>query len=729
MKKIATSAVLAAFICLNSVAADNSVDRGMESFVYPGNMSASVDCPIYAPDGLSYLSLTADNKRIVRYDSRTGKEMETVMDVTHTRETTIPYIKSFKLSPEGSKLLVSLGRKMIYRRSSMSKNYVYDIRTRQLNPISERFEYQRAPVFSPDGRMISFTASDNNIHLYKIDYGTEVDVTTDGSEGKILNGVPDWVYEEEFTTSVSMAWAPDNQTLCYLKYDESEVPSFSFPLYEGYCQPMKEYSLYPGIFTYKYPVAGEPNSKVTLHSYDIDTRKTKNLDIPSGNYEYIPCIHFGDTPDRLMTATLNRDQTRMEIFSINPRSNVGKSVLVEESDAWLDPVVYEQLTFSDKGFAVISTRSGYAHVYLYTYDGALIRTLTQGNFNVTAYYGEDAKGNHYVQSNATGEINRVVSRIDAKGVMHSLSPDKGYADAWFSPTMNLYTLIYSNSTKPAEYKLYSIDGKEIRMIEDNASTASRYAAMPSKEFITIPNDDGTPMNAYIIKPAGFSSSRRYPAIMYQYSGPGSQQVLDKWSVDWMQYAAERGYVVICADGRGTGGRDRAWETCVYKNLGYYETLDQVTAARWAASQPFIDPSKIGICGWSYGGYETLMAISTSSCPYAVAVAIAPVTDWRYYDSVYAERYMLTPRQNEEGYKASAPVNKVDMMNIPLLIMHGTADDNVHFSNTIQYVSALQGAGKWCDLFIYPNMNHSINGCDARLSVYSRMLAYFDAHLR
>ena len=706
-----------------------SDDKGLAPYVYPQNSTAWVPRPAYLADGLSYLALSPDGKKIVKYETASGKEIETVMDVTHTRETTIPSIQSFVLSPDGSKLLVGRERKSIYRRSSMSKYYVYNIRTRQLHPLSVKFDYQREPLFSPDGRMVAFVGVDNNIHLHKIDYNTEVDVTTDGQIDKVINGVPDWVYEEEFTTSVSMAWAPDNLTLCYIKYNESEVPAYSFPLYEGTCDPMEQYALYPGSFTYKYPVAGQPNSKVSVHSYDVDNRKTKNLDVPSGNFEYIPRIAFGGSPDRLIIATLNRAQTRMELFSMNPRSNVAKSILVEEEQAWLECPTYENLTFNDDNFVVLSARTGYTHAYQYTYSGAMTRAITSGEFDVLAYYGADARGNHYVQSTATGPINRVVSRIDPKGVMKHLTPEHGCASAWFTPSRNYYTVNYSNAQTPPVYTLRTIADKDVRVLEDNAAVKSKYASAPKCEFFTVTTPEGLSINAYMLKPAGFNPSGSYPVIMTQYSGPGSQKVLDSWSIDWQQYAAMQGYIVICADGRGTGGRGRAWETVVYRNLGHYETIDQQAVAAWAASQPYVKAKSIGICGWSYGGYETLMCVSTPSTPFAAAVAIAPVTDWRYYDTIYAERYMLTPQENEDGYRVSAPLNSVKNLTVPLLMMHGTADDNVHFMNTVQYTSALKSAGKWCDMFIYPNMNHSINGCGARLSVYSRMLDYFNAHLR
>lgn len=728
MNKIAAYLLLSA-AALSATAANISDFKELAPYVYPNNYPARVARPAYAADGLSYLVLSSDGKKITRHETSTGKEIETVMDVTHTRETTISSIQNFILSPDGSKLLVSRERKMIYRRSSMSKYYVYNIRTRQLHPLSVAFEYQREPQFSPDGRMVAFVGDDNDIHLHKIDYNTEVDVTTDGKKDYIINGVPDWVYEEEFATSVSMAWAPDSQTLCYIKYDESQVPAFTFPLYEGTCDPMEQYALYPGAFTYKYPVAGEPNSKVSVHSYDIDNRKTKDLDVPSRNFEYIPRIVFGGSPDRLVIATLNREQTRMELFSMNPRSNVASSLLVEEESAWLEPSTYENMTFGDNSFVILSARTGYTHAYEYSYSGALTGAITKGEFDVLEYYGKDAKGNHYVQSTATGPVNHVVSRIDPKGVMKHITPEKGCASVWFTPAYNYYTVNYSNATTPPVYTLRTIADKDVRVLEDNAKTKTKYASAPQPEFFTINTPEGLSINAYVIKPAGFSASGKYPVIMTQYSGPGSQSVLDTWKIDWEQYAAMQGYIVICADGRGTGGRGRAWETVTYKNLGYYETIDQQAVARWAASQPYIDGTRIGICGWSYGGYETLMCLSTPVTPFAAGVAIAPVTDWRYYDTIYAERYMLTPQSNEEGYHASAPINGVKNLKVPLLMMHGTADDNVHFVNTVQYTSALQASGRWCDMFIYPNKNHSIYGCDARLSVYSRMIDYFNTHLR
>lgn len=579
--------------------------------------------------------------------------------------------------------------------------------------------------------MVSFVSSDNNIHLKKLNYWTEVDVTTDGAVNQILNGVPDWTYEEEFTTSSSMAWAPDSRTLCYLKYNESAVPTYSLTMYEGFCPPMQQYALYPGSYTYKYPVAGQPNSIVTLHSYDIDNRKTKDIALPDRNIEYIPRIAYSNDPTRLMTVTLNRAQNRMEIYAVNPGSAVAKSIMVEQANAWLNPATYEDITWLDNGFIILSGRTGFDHLYQYAYNGSLTAQITSGNFDVTAYYGFDAaKGVHYYQSTASGAINRVVSRIDRQGRVTDLSPATGTASAHFAPGMTRYILTYSNATTPPVSTLHSTTSNKTRTIVDNTGGeyARRYASMPRREFITIPTEGGLQLNAYITKPANFDPSRKYPVVMYQYSGPGSQLVADRWEVDWTAFFAMKGYVVICADGRGTGFRGRQFMDVVYKNLGHYETIDQLATARYAASLPYVDASRIGIHGWSYGGYETLMAVGHPSSPFAAAVAVAPVTDWRFYDTVYAERYMLTPGENAAGYDSSSALRLTSNLKCPLLIMHGTSDDNVHPENTIAYLSKLESENNYCDLLLFPNMNHSINGCGVRALVYARMLDYFNANM-
>ena len=461
----------------------------------------------------------------------------------------------------------------------------------------------------------------------------------------------------------------------------------------------------------------------------METRKIKDIDLKAPGIEYIPRIGYGDTPERLVVATLNRDQNRFEMFAVNPKSTVVKSIYVEESKAWIAPETYEQLHLGKTSMVVMSSRSGFSQLYEYAYTGTQLRQITTGDADVTAYYGADAKGNHYYQLAAPTPMDRTVRRIDAKGKELTLSPASGTASAEFTPAMDMMVMCHSAVDKVPEYKLMTSAGASLRTIEDNSAYAAQYASLPVKEFFEMATDGGEKLNGYVIKPAGMQAGRKYPVIMSQYSGPGSQSVLNRWSVDWEQYYATQGYVVVCVDGRGTGGRGRAFSDVVYKRLGHYETIDQLAAARYAATLPYADGSRIGIYGWSYGGYEALMCASADGSPYAAAVAVAPVTDWRYYDTVYAERYMLTPQQNAEGYTSSAPLARASRLACPLLVMSGTADDNVHMFNTMQYVSALQNAGILCDMFIFPNMNHSINGCNSRAVVYARMLDFFNSKLK
>ena len=417
----------------------------------------------------------------------------------------------------------------------------------------------------------------------------------------------------------------------------------------------------------------------------------------------------------------------MEIYAANPKSTVVKSIYVEESDSWIAPETYETIKYYPDYFILNSDKDGYSHIYQYSYSGNLMRKVTSGQYEVTDFYGFDNLGNAYFQSTITGELNRVVSKLDRKGNIVHLSDEQGTASAVFSPAMNYAMLNYSNITTPPVYKIIDIKGKEIRVLEDNASYAATYKSVPQKEFFKV-KSNGIELNGVMLKPADFDTSKKYPVIMTQYSGPGSQQVRNRWQMDWEYYAVIQGFIVVCVDGRGTGFRGNEFERVVYKQLGYYETIDQLAAAKHVSSLSYVDSKRIGICGWSYGGYETLMAISHKQSPFAAAVAIAPVTDWRYYDTIYAERYMLTPQSNEEGYNAGSPIKLAKNVSCPLLLMSGTADDNVHFQNTIEYVSQLQSNGILCDMLIFPNMNHSINHCNARSLVYAKMIDYFKRNM-
>lgn len=699
--------------------------RDIAPYVYPENVISAPGVMTYLNDGKCYLQLADDGTRLVKYDIKSGDEIATVIDVNTTRESQVKSIEGYMLSPDESHILIYQKKKPVYRRSFKAEYYVYEVRHNVLTPLSVEHPVQQSPLWSPDGRMISFMA-DNNIYIRKLDYNTEVAVTNDGAVNKVINGVPDWVYEEEFDTTCSMAWAPDNLTFCYLKYNETDVPLYSFPLYQGTCDPKPQYELYPGSYSYKYPVAGEPNSVVTLHSYDVDNRKTKNILFDDPRIEYIPRIAYAGTPERLVVTTLNRAQNRMEMYAVNPKSTVSKSLYVDENNTgWIDPLAWEGTRLYDDFFIVMSEKTGYNHLYQYSYSGAQMRQITSGDYDVTDYYGYDAStATHFYQSTSTGAIDRVVSRVDAKGKVTMIGDAHGTTSLVCAPDMSYYVMSYNNVTTPSVFTLCNASGKQLRVLEDNSEYKARFGSLPVKEFFTM-NSDGYTLNGSILKPADFNPSRKYPVIMSQYSGPGSQEVLNRWRMDWDYYFVTQGYIVISVDGRGTGGRGKEFKNVVYRNLGHYETIDQIAAAKYAKSLPYV--SKVGIFGWSYGGYESLMAASQFG--YDAAVAVAPVTDWRYYDTVYAERYMLTPRENEAGYQESAPISYVDRIMTPLLIMHGTADDNVHLMNTMQYVSALQSQDKVCDMLLFPNMNHSIYGCGARALVYMNMLNFFDRNLK
>lgn len=695
----------------------------MAPWVYPANRPATPSTVTFMPDGESYCRLSDDCRRVERYDIRSGEIADTLFNVERSRETRLVAVEGFIISPDASRLIVWTDSRSIYRRSTSAAYYVYDTHSRILSPLSRRHDRQRSPLFSPDSRMVAFTADDNNIHIAKLDYKSEVDVTTDGATGKIINGVPDWVYEEEFSTTCSMAWAPDNLNLCFLKYDETDVPLYSMMRYDN-----PENPAYPTVWSYKYPVAGEPNSRVTLHSYDVETRKTKDIALPEKSIEYIPRLAYGPDPETLVVSTLNREQNRCWIYRVNPKSTVAREIYTEESSSWILPATYEDLAVESERLVITSWRDGFARLYIYNYNGVQIAAPVTGDCDVTAYYGTDTKGNIYYQVAAPTPMDRTVRCIDAKGRVTDVSPASGNSSARFVPGMRYALMSHDTPDTPPVWSFVTAGGKQLRVVEDNASYAAIAKAIHApREFFTM-SSGGVTLNGYIVTPRDFKRSGKYPVIMYQYSGPESQEVLHRWQLDWMDAFASRGYVVVCVDGRGTGGRGRSFCDIVYKRLGHYETIDQLAAADYAARLPYADPERIAIYGWSYGGYESLMCATAPGNRYKAAVAIAPVTSWRLYDTVYAERFMQTPGQNDDGYTLSAPLERADALSCPLLMMYGTSDDNVHPANTLDFVSALGADGNFCDMFVFPDMNHSINFGNARAVVYCKMLDWLDKNL-
>lgn len=681
-------------------------------------------------DGVHYYAATNGNTRIVKCEYRTGYEVDTLFDVKTARECDLKSFDGFSLSPDEKHLLIYADSEPIYRRSFKANYYTFEIRRNLLKPLSDGGKQQVA-VYSPNGRMVAFVR-DNNIYIKKLDYGTEVAVTRDGEQNKIINGAPDWVYEEEFAMTSTLQWSPDDATLAFVKFDESQVPLYSFQLYEGYCPALPEYRFYPGSFAYKYPVAGETNSQVSVYTYTVDTRALKKMNLPLTADSYIPRIQFTPDPNRLAVVSLNRTQNQMDIYTVNPKSGVSKLLLRETDKAWIDEPILDNIAFYPDFFIIASCRSGYQHLYRYNYNGTLARQITRGEWNVSNFLGYDAQsGSYFYESNQEGALYKAIYKMNAKGVETKLSTLKGTNTAEFNPSCTYFINRYSSIDEPLVVTVCDARGKTLRTLEDNASLKALAAqsGLPQKEFFTCANAAGDLMNGYILKPANFDPSKRYPVVMSQYSGPGSQSVLDDWKVDWEYYLANQGFIVACVDGRGTGGRSRAYETAVYMQLGKYETEDQVAGAEYMSTLPYVDGNRIGIYGWSYGGYETLMAMSTGNGIYQAGVAIAPVTDWRYYDTIYSERFMRTPQENGDGYRQSAPITHAANLKGSLLIVSGTADDNVHYLNTLQYSAALVEAGIQFDSQIYTNKDHHIRGCNTRHHLYTRVCNFFSDKLK
>lgn len=681
-------------------------------------------------DGVHYYAATNGNTRIVKCEYRTGYEVDTLFDVKTARECDLKSFDGFSLSPDEKHLLIYADSEPIYRRSFKANYYTFEIRRNLLKPLSEGGKQQVA-VYSPNGRMVAFVR-DNNIYIKKLDYGTEAAVTRDGEQNKIINGAPDWVYEEEFAMTSTLQWSPDDATLAFVKFDESQVPLYSFQLYEGYCPALPEYRFYPGSFAYKYPVAGETNSQVSVYTYTVDTRALKKMNLPLTADSYIPRIQFTPDPNRLAVVSLNRTQNQMDIYTVNPKSGVSKLLLRETDKAWIDEPILDNIAFYPDFFIIASCRSGYQHLYRYNYNGTLARQITRGEWNVSNFLGYDAQsGSYFYESNQEGALYKAIYKMNAKGVETKLSTLKGTNTAEFNPSCTYFINRYSSIDEPLVVTVCDARGKTLRTLEDNASLKALAAqsGLPQKEFFTCANAAGDLMNGYILKPANFDPSKRYPVVMSQYSGPGSQSVLDDWKVDWEYYLANQGFIVACVDGRGTGGRSRAYETAVYMQLGKYETEDQVAGAEYMSTLPYVDGNRIGIYGWSYGGYETLMAMSTGNGIYRAGVAIAPVTDWRYYDTIYSERFMRTPQENGDGYRQSAPITHAANLKGSLLIVSGTADDNVHYLNTLQYSAALVEAGIQFDSQIYTNKDHHIRGCNTRHHLYTRVCNFFSDKLK
>ena len=713
MKRLGFGALLS-FLLVGSLAAQNGSKRVDLKEITDGQFRqvTNIGEMRSMPDGEHYTAMNDARNMIIKYSYRTGNPVDTLFNTEKARECTFDKFDGYTISSTGHHILVWRDTEPIYRRSFKANVYDYDVRRNYVKPISDSKGKQMIPTFSPDGRMVAYV-SDNNIWIRKFDYDTEVQVTKDGEMNKILNGITDWVYEEEFAVTNLMAWSPNSEQLAFVRFDESEVPEYSMQMFgEG---------LYPGYYNYKYPKAGEKNSKVTLHSYDVTTKDTKELKVPVEADSYIPRIVFTNNDDQLAVMTLNRHQNVFNMYYANPKSGVFRLILRDENKAYVDSEWLNSIHFYANSFSYVNEQDGYAHIYLYSPTGVMQRQVTKGNWDVTAFLGYDeATKTVYYESAEESPIRRAIYKIDAKGVKTKLSTQEGTNNATFSDNFAYYVNQYSNANTPV--KITVNETKSNKVLQDNARLVDKLAgySYAEKEFIKVRTASDYELNAWIVKPVDFDESKKYPVLMFQYSGPNSQQVLDKYSFDWEQYLAANGIITVCVDGRGTGARGEAFRKCTYLRMGELESKDQVEAAQALGKLPFVDKSRMAIWGWSFGGYNTLMAMSVGNGTFKAGIAVAPPTDWKYYDSVYTERFMRTPKENFEGYAATSPIRLAKDLQGKLLLIHGTADDNVHFQQTMDYAESLVQAGKQFEMQVYKDRNHSIYGGNTRYHLYTRM---------
>ena len=702
---------------------------------YPENIYGVTPIP---GDGEHYTQMNAAGTQVIKYSFRTGQQVEVLFDATQARECPFRQFDSYRFSPDGGTLLIATETTPIYRHSYTAVHYLYSLKRNAEGRIDNKVERlsdggpQQVPVFSPDGTMVAFVR-DNNIFLVKRLYGnSESQVTTDGQRNAVLNGIPDWVYEEEFAMDRALEFSADSKMLAYVRWDESAVPSYSFPLYAGEKPRREDYAKYPGAYTYKYPKTGEANSKVSVHTFDIKTKVTRTLKLPLDADAYIPRIRFTRDADKLAVFTLNRHQNRFDLYMADPRSTVCRLALREETDTYIKEGTFDNIRFYDGHFVFMSERSGFSHLYWYDLNGNLDKQITRGDFEVKNFLGLDEKtGTFYYTSNEGSPLRQAVWKTDRKGRKTRLTAEEGTHTAQFSTDMKYFLDRYTSLDTPTVITLRDNTGRTLTTLVDNAALNRKLAeyALPAKEFFSFQTSDGTTLNGWMMKPADFDESRKYPVIMYQYSGPGSQEVLDRFGISWETYMASQGYIIACVDGRGTGGRGAAFEKCTYLNLGVREARDQVETALYLGLQPYVDKERIGIWGWSFGGYMTLMSMSEGTPVFKAGVAVAAVTDWNYYDTIYGERFMRTPQENADGYRASSAFTRAENLHGDLLLVHGSADDNVHFQNCAEYAEHLVQLGKQFDMQLYTNRNHSIFGGNTRMHLYTRLTNFFNTHLK
>ena len=725
--------ILFAFLALDLNAQTDQKFTLEDLFVKGTFRASSVDGLRSMKDGIHYTTME-NGTRIVKFSYETGKEVETLFDVTKIEDAPISSFTSYTFSDDETKILLTTKMKSIYRHSYTAEYYVWNLVTREMSALSDEGPQQLA-TFSPDGERIAYVR-DNNIFIKSLKFGSTSQATFDGKHNEIINGAPDWVYEEEFGFNKAFWWSPNSEFLAYIKFDEREVPEFSMPMYAGMAPTHEEYKLYPGEETFKYPKAGEKNSVVQVMSYEIGTKMSIPVNIGEETDLYVPRLKWTPNND-LVAMRLNRLQNQMDILYANPYTGETREVMTENNDRYIAEDFLDAFTYLDNGnFVVLSERNGWSHLYLYNKDGIELAQITDGEFDVTAFYGYDAdKEVYYYQAAAESPLRREVYFISLdKKKKGKLSKMEGTNRAVFSTNYKYYINYFSNSRTPSYITLHETKkNDQIRFLQDNTVLKNTVESMniPQKEFFSFETSEGIKLNGYMIKPNDFDPSKKYPVFMTQYSGPNSQSVSDSWGrgVGWNEYLAQEGFLVVCVDPRGTAARGEDFRKVTYMQLGKYESDDQVEAAKYLTTLPYVDAKNIAIYGWSYGGFMTLLTMEKGGELFKAGIAVAPVTSWRFYDTIYTERFMRTPQVNADGYDDNSPLSHAGDIEGRLLIIHGTADDNVHAQNTYEMTEKMVQAGVQFDMALYTNRNHGIRGGNTTMHLYTKMTDFLKEQLK
>jgi dipeptidyl-peptidase-4 len=632
----------------------------------------------------------------------------------------------------------------IFRHSEVADWYVIDTmrHTRKqlgkgVNELTN--ERVRDAVMSPNGRYVAF-AIGNNLYIHKCDFGTEVAVTKD-ADPDIINGVADWLYEEEFATTALFAWSPDSKQLAFVRLDEHEVPDFSWEVYsveqntDRSTDETQTYLQYPTMQHLRYPKAGCPNAKASVSVYDVATKGIVNLQVnQKGEDVYFPRLRWYKD-DRLFVLRVNRDQTKMEVLDCNSKSTVVYPwCRMESKQYFVDYTLFDQwLWLSDDRMIVLSEEEGWRQAYLYGKDGIKIKALTPEDLDVTALYAVDEKTQTLYFQAATTPATRDIYGVNLKkGGITRITDGNGTYSARFAKDGSRAVFCFQSFTTPNKYTLCKVESLKLKVergLEDNKDVAEAWQAnnIPEPQLLKIKVKDERELEAMLLKPSAVSHQPSAIVVMH-YSGPQSQRVLNRWRKKFEYALAEAGYAVLIVDPRGSDCRGRAWRNETYMSLGQKEAEDLIAAAQWAAQRPDIDGERMAILGWSYGGYQTLMTMSRKDHPFKAGVAIAPVTDWKLYDSAYTERYMRRPQVNPRGYEEASLLPRAKDLTGKVLIIHGTGDDNVHVQQTMQYIDALVQADKDFEMQLYPDDNHHLRKGNNATHMHNRVLRFLAKEL-